>query len=359
MIWLRFLAMALATLVWHGFASAQDVPAAARERVLVVGTKEAPPFAMKEPDGTWTGLSIELWQRIASDLGLRYRLEETTLQGLIDGTANDKLDAAVAALTVTSGRERVVDFTQPFHTTGLGIAVPRYAKFDWLRLVSSLVSAGFLEALAALFGLTMLVGVVVWLLERRHTEHFSGGRQGFMTGIWWSALTLAQNPSHDAPATLAGRIVAGLWISASLAVIAVFTAGVTSQFTTRQLQGVVHSVADLAHARVGGVQGTASLDYLTRRRIRYRVVASPEAGMEALGRGEFDALVYDQPILDWLARTRFGNTVNVLDVTFDRQNYAIALPTGSKLREPINVVMMDLIRTAWWEDLTTKYLGHE
>ncbi len=110
-------------------ASAQDVPAEARGRVLVVGTKEAPPFAMKEPDGSWTGL---------------------------------------------------------------GIAVPRYAKFDWLRLLGSLLSTGFLEALGGLFGLTMLVGVVIWLLERRHTEHFGGGKQGFVTGIWWSALTLAQ-----------------------------------------------------------------------------------------------------------------------------------------------------------------------
>ncbi len=141
--------------------------------------------------------------------------------------------------------------------------------------------------------------------------------------------------------------------------IAVFTAGVTSQFTTRQLQGAVHSVADLARARVGAVQGTASLDYLAHRRIRYRAVASPEAGLEAVGRGELDALVYDQPILDWLARTKFSDTVNVLDVTFDRQNYAIALPNGSKLREPINVVLMELVRTAWWEDLSTKYLGHE
>ena len=32
-------------------------------RELVVGTKEAPPFAMKAPDGSWTGLSIDLWRQ--------------------------------------------------------------------------------------------------------------------------------------------------------------------------------------------------------------------------------------------------------------------------------------------------------
>ena len=34
-------------------------------RELVVGTKVAPPFAMKAEDGTWRGISIDLWRRVA------------------------------------------------------------------------------------------------------------------------------------------------------------------------------------------------------------------------------------------------------------------------------------------------------
>jgi Bacterial extracellular solute-binding proteins, family 3 len=92
-------------------------------RELVIGTKVAPPFAMKAEDGTWHGISIDLWRRIADQMHLRYRFQETTLKGLIDGVGDGSLDASVAALTVTSSREHVVDFTQPFYSTGLGIAV--------------------------------------------------------------------------------------------------------------------------------------------------------------------------------------------------------------------------------------------
>jgi ABC-type amino acid transport substrate-binding protein len=46
------------------------------------------------------------------------------VQSLIDGVAAGKIDVAVAALTVTAGREQILDFTQPFYATGLGIAVP-------------------------------------------------------------------------------------------------------------------------------------------------------------------------------------------------------------------------------------------
>ncbi|MCS0460101.1 transporter substrate-binding domain-containing protein [Rhizobium favelukesii] len=36
-----------------------------------MGTKEAPPFAMKDADGNWSGISIELWREVAQKLGLR------------------------------------------------------------------------------------------------------------------------------------------------------------------------------------------------------------------------------------------------------------------------------------------------
>ena len=51
--------------------AAGGAPAQTRStKKLIVGTKHAPPFAMKNPDGTWSGLSIDLWRQIAAELGL-------------------------------------------------------------------------------------------------------------------------------------------------------------------------------------------------------------------------------------------------------------------------------------------------
>ena len=36
---------------------------------LLVGVIEAPPFSMKKEDGSWEGLSVELWQTIAKGRG--------------------------------------------------------------------------------------------------------------------------------------------------------------------------------------------------------------------------------------------------------------------------------------------------
>jgi polar amino acid transport system substrate-binding protein len=43
--------------------SAGSSPAPA-ERTLSVGTKIAPPFAFKDEDGSWKGITIELWEEI-------------------------------------------------------------------------------------------------------------------------------------------------------------------------------------------------------------------------------------------------------------------------------------------------------
>ena len=84
---------------------------------LIVGVKEAPPFAIKQADNTWSGLSIELWQAIATDLQLSYAWRELDLPGLLQGVADGSLDVVVAALTITPERERLFDFTQPFYIT--------------------------------------------------------------------------------------------------------------------------------------------------------------------------------------------------------------------------------------------------
>ena len=93
-------------------------PGPPETRELVIGTKVAPPFAMKAQDGIWHGISIDLWRHVAEQIHLRYRFQETTLKNLVDGVSNGSLDGAVAALTVTGLRRREVDFTQPYYSTG-------------------------------------------------------------------------------------------------------------------------------------------------------------------------------------------------------------------------------------------------
>jgi ABC-type amino acid transport substrate-binding protein len=339
-------------------AQTQEMPNA---RVLVVGTKVAPPFAMKADDGTWRGIGVDLWRRIADQMHLRYRFQETTLKGLIDGVADGSLDAAVSALTVTGSRHRVVDFTQPFYSTGLGIAVVRDAGFTWWPIVGNVFSLGFLTAVAVLFAVAIGVGVALWLVERRHNEYFGAHRRGLGSSVWWSAVAMTQcghAAGEKVPVTLPGRLIAVVWMVASVIVIASFTAALTSQLTLKQLRGTVHGEADLRFVRVAAIAGTETIEYLGRQHIAYQVFADPEAALTALQKGSIDAVVYDRPLLLWwCVNERFSGSLQVLDATFDLQVYAIALPQASALRLAIDVALLDAVRSDWWRETLFTYLG--
>lgn len=341
-------------------AQTQENVGASSQSELVVGTKQAPPFAMKAADGTWQGISIDLWQRVAGELHLHYRYaEEQTVQQLIDGVVAAKLDVAVATLTVTAGRERILDFTQSFYATGLGIAVLSGGEASWMPIIHTLTSFGFAQAILALVGLALAVGFLIWFFERRYNEHFSGGvAKGLSSGVWWSTLAMTQRFTGDfGPRTLPGRVVAALWMIGSIVTIAVFTASVTSTLTIKHLQGAVHGVSDLAIVRVGAIAGTSTEDTFSRLRISYRKFATLQDGLDALRERKLDAFVYDKPMLAWAIQQSYSSSIELLDATFDSQQYAFAIPTNSPLRKELDVAILDAIHSGWWDQTIFRYLG--
>jgi polar amino acid transport system substrate-binding protein len=234
-------------------------------RELVVGTKEAPPFAMKDEQGNWSGISIDLWRQIADRLKLRYRfVDVVSVASLLENLEFGNFDVAVAAITVTPARQQLVDFSVPYFHTGIGVAVQSNRITSWGPVIRSIASVSFLQAAMALLGLAFLAGALIWLFERRANEGFGGGlARGISSGVWWSTNTMTQRASGGAaPATLPGRIVAIVGMVVSVIAIAVFTAGITSALTTKRLHGAVNNFADLSAVRVGVVRGTSTEDAL-------------------------------------------------------------------------------------------------
>ena len=87
------------------------------------------------------------------------------------------------------------------------------------------------------------------------------------------------------------------------------------------------------------------------------VFSTPEEGLKALQAGAIDAFVYDKPLLTWIVLRDFSSTLRVLEVTFDSQNYAIALPKGSSLREMLNAALLEATESDWWQQTLFEYLG--
>ena len=202
-------------------------------------------------------------------------------------------------------------------------------------------------------------GLIVWFFERRHNEDFGGGvAKGLSSSVWWTTVAMTQRGiGNFGPRTLPGRTIAILWMVGSIIALAVFTAGITSALTIRQLQGTVHGVTDLSSVRVGAISGTSTEDTLVRMRVKYDRFSNVGAGLLALRQGGIDAFIYDKPLLAWSVNQDFRTSVQLLDATFNPQHYAFALPANSPLRKPLSIAILKAVQNDWWEETLFRYLG--
>ncbi len=77
----------------------------------------------EEQDGACVGFDADLWAAVAERLGLDYAFEPMDFEDLIPALQNGEIDAAMGAMSITSQRERVIDFSHPYFESGLIIAV--------------------------------------------------------------------------------------------------------------------------------------------------------------------------------------------------------------------------------------------
>jgi polar amino acid transport system substrate-binding protein len=144
---------------------------------------------------------------------------------------------------------------------------------------------------------------------------------------------------------------------AALIIISFFTASITTALTVDRLESAIRGPEDLPRVTVASVTGSTSSNYLDAHHIAFRAVATPLEGLRVVATGGVDAMVYDAPILQYLAKHELGGAVRVLPQVFDRQDYGIALPDGSALREPLNRALLDALAGDRWQALLERYLG--
>jgi polar amino acid transport system substrate-binding protein len=332
--------------------------AVAQDKEFVIATKEAPPFAMLGSDNQWRGLSITLWEDLSQQLGIKFRYEEANLAEMIEGVADGRFDASISAITITHERERLVDFSHPFYTTGYGIVVPRAAT-GWWSMLNRMLSMAFLKAVGCLILLLTFVGLCFWLAERRkNRSEFRPGIQGVGDGFWFSAVTMTTTGYGDmAPRTWAGRMVGLVWMFTALLITSTFTGTIAAALTAERLSQLVEGPADLSGITTGSITNSASDGWLRSYGLNFIPYQSVQEGLEAVATGDVRSFVYDRPLLRYLVENEYADTIELVPGTFGRQDYGIALPPGSEWREPLNRALLTYLGTDEWEALRRRWLG--
>jgi polar amino acid transport system substrate-binding protein len=352
-----------ALLLWWipGLPSYGQALAPEKSAKIVVGTMRAPPFVLRSDDGEWSGLSIDLWKQIAADLDIPFEFREYDydLAGLLDAVERRQVDAAVAAIPVTVEGEERFDFTHPYFAAGLGIAVRVEPQSGVLAILGSFFTYQVLATVAALFGLLLLVGLLIWLLERRDKTQFdTRPLHGIGDGVWWAAVTMTTTGYGDkVPLSFLGRALAIVWMFASIFLVTLFSASLASSFVVNRLKTGVGGPGDLARVRVAGVAGSTGEQWLNAQGLTVRSYPFVIQAVKALQRGDVQALIYEKAVIGHMIKQYGWRELQVLPHTLAVWDHAIALPTDSPIKEPINRALLKVVHRPDWKDFLQRYVG--
>ena len=344
------------------FLGAAPVPTPAKPEPpteLQVGVYEAPPWSIKEPNGEWHGLTVDLWKELAAAMNQPYRLVESDPDAILDAIGQGKLATSAGPFAATLDREREVDFSHGYVVSGVSIAVLRMSQEDrWLAVLEALSTPTALRLYAGVAILSCLAGAALWLLERKRNPMFAGRPlQGLGSGFWWSGVTTVGVGYGDkVPITFWGRLVAMFWMFVSLVLITALTAFVTAKLALAEV-GQVQGPASLHSARVGTVEGSAATSLLQREGITARVYPDGSSGIAGLLSGEITALVYGSDVLRYYADRDNQHRIQILPGTLEVLTFAFPLADDSPLRPRLNEALRRVLNETHWQDSQERYLG--
>jgi len=350
-----FICCLLLTTISSAKEDAPDAP-------LKIGIKPSEPWVMydkllPESERQPIGFSIDLWNKLAESLGVKTEwVYHDTTPAVINSAYESKVDLGIAAITVSSEREKRVDFSNSMYETGLQIMVSaENNETNPLNiLLIELKKLLTLKVLVWLLAMLIITTHIRLLVDRVSGDNFfpRGYFKGIYETLWWGITMLVtwETPQSKGLA----RAIDLSWHLIGLIAMSIMTAVVTAALTSQAIVGSIQSEKDLPSKRVAAVATDAPRKYLQTIGADVVPVKTIEEGMKLLREQKVEALVHDGPRLSYLAgkinKKEQKNIFYVVPAVFNAQNYGIVFPHNSPLREAVNKVLLRLRESNGLED---------
>ncbi|KAL2474180.1 Glutamate receptor 3.4 [Forsythia ovata] len=283
---------------------------------------------------------------------------------LVNDVAQNKYDAAVGDITITTNRTRIVDFTQPYMESGLVVIAP-------VREIKSSPWAFLKPFTWQMWGLTgvffLFVGAVVWILEHRMNHEFRGSpRQQLITIFWFSFSTMFFSHRENTVSTL-GRLVLLLWLFVVLIINSSYTASLTSILTVQQLSSRVQGIDSLISSTdpIGIQDGSFAYNYLMDElnvaESRLRILKTQDEYVNALQKGPSGggvaAIVDELPYVElFLSNTKC--IFRIVGQEFTKSGWGFAFQRDSPLAVDLSTAILQLSENGELQRIRDKWLSH-
>lgn len=319
--------------------NAEEIP------TYTVGIKEARPFSYQQ-NGEWTGASVDLLHQISKDLKFNIKfVEVVTVPALLNLVEFNSTDIAIGAISMTEEREKNFDFSHPYFQTTQGILIKENGNIVWF--VAQRVGVGFLVFVLALY-------VIGFIISKSDPDDEINN---IHKGAWFVLTTFTTTGYGDyVPRNARAKLLAAGLMIVSMFTLSAFTGYISSALTVEKLTSDPTTIQSLYNSNVVTIGGTTSSKLLDLLGIKYKRVTSIGDAVKLVQSGKAKAFIYDKAMLDYVVKEK-DNTLNSWPIPQGQERYAIAFPTGSELREPFNIAILNTINSSEWKNITSKYFG--
>jgi polar amino acid transport system substrate-binding protein len=327
----------------------------AQSETLKIGIKPSEPWVMydqnvSDKDKKPIGFSIDLWNNIAKELKVDTQwVYYNSTSELIEAAKKGEVDAAISAVTITSTREELIDFSSSMYELGLQVMVDASkSSASVLELMGKEIKKMMNLETTLMFLLFLLITMHLrWFVDKKDekSDLFSKEyKRGIIDSFWWGITMLIT--WETPPSKGLARVIDLMWHIVGILAVSILTAIVTSALTAQAIGGSIRSEKDLAGKFVAAVETDAPRKYVEKIGANVIPVKTLEEGIALVKSGKAEALVHDGPRLVYLAnkinKKSNKKVLMVAPFTFNPQNYGIVFPSESKLKERTDRVLLKL-----------------
>lgn len=325
--------------------------------LLNVGLAESPPFAFKVGDH-WEGLSVDLWNQVAARHNIKVVFNPITGRELAGAFAAKKIDVGPINAITTRGVQTYT-YTVPVISSNLSLVTLQQSHATWRATLRQFQKSGVVGVLLAILGLNFIVGLLLWLIERRSNAQQFGGNagQGLGSAIWCAITTMMTVGYGDkVPITWLGRLLCFIVMLTGVVIISIFTATAGSAMTVARLETEVNSAADLRNVTCVALNHSTGGDYIRANGLRGLFVKSLDEAFDKLMHGEAAVLIHDKIRVESILKTESRGAI-VLPLNLKEDYFAFSLPLNSTLKPNLDAAIEETLESDAWTHAQSNALG--
>jgi polar amino acid transport system substrate-binding protein len=324
---------------------------------LFVGTQESVPFVIKQSDGTWGGVCIDLLDKMSNQLGKPYKLVEmnTTYNDMVNRIDKGVIDFFVGSMTITGDRLQKVNFTQPYYISSISVATNMDTS---VSILSAFFSAKFFKGVLILLAFLFCCGFIFWLIERNNEENpeIDSSYWGIFQGAYYVSIIVTTIGFGEMVKTKGGKILGFILMWVSLGIVGLIYGNITTALTVSELQNDITDIQELRKVKVGTINGTTSANFLKENDVKYISFDNIEEALDAMNNSELNAFVYDSPILKYYSSKSKYKDIKVMEQPNTKEMYGFATSLeNSNLTNKLNPSILNTISSPEWDDILAKY----